>query len=227
MKGSDFYLRAYTTQENSGDSYANSTLASGINETWKKSEAWYGDYVAGFAGTYGVAALTAYGTALQTALATGKTPVEAITAANVAVASISASNYYAAARGNADNGRLLPGTPAFDAAAEDVKNRPIPGILAPASARKIGAKFQDRTAMYHAEGMYNLTKTFNDALEVIVGANFRNYALNSSGTIFALDESGKEFTITEFGGYVSLAKKMFDDKFKLPRRRGRSRRCGG
>ena len=215
LKGSDFYLRAYTTQENSGDSYANSTLASGINETWKKSEAWYGDYVAGFAGTYGVAALTAYGTALQTALATGKTPVEAITAANVAVASISASNYYAAARGNADNGRLLPGTPAFDAAAEDVKNRPIPGILAPASARKIGAKFQDRTAMYHAEGMYNLTKTFNDALEVIVGANFRNYALNSSGTIFALDESGKEFTITEFGGYVSLAKKMFDDKFKL------------
>lgn len=215
LKGSDFYLRAYTTQENSGDSYANSTLASGINETWKKSEAWYGDYVAGFAGTYGVAALTAYGTALQTAFATGKTPVEAITAANIAAAGINPSNYYAAARGNADNGRLLPGTPAFDAAAEDVKNRPIPGILAPASARKIGAKFQDRTAMYHAEGMYNLTKKFNDALEVIVGANFRNYALNSSGTIFALDESGKEFTITEFGGYVSLAKKMFDDKFKL------------
>ena len=215
LKGADFYLRAYTTQENSGDSYANSLLASGINETWKKSESWYGDYVAGFAGTYGVAALTAYGTALQTALATGKTPTDAVIAANTAVAGISATNYYGAARGNADRGRFLPGTPEFNVAADASKSRAIPGILAPASARAIGAKFNDKTAMYHGEGMYNLTKKFNDALEVIVGANLRSYNLNSNGTIFSLDESGKEFTITEFGGYVSLGKKIFDDKFKL------------
>ena len=215
LKGADFYLRAYTTQENSGDSYANSLLASGINEAWKKSESWYGDYVAGFAGTYGVAALTAYGTALQTALATGKTPTDAVIAANTAVAGISATNYYGAARGNADRGRFLPGTPEFNVAADASKSRAIPGILAPASARAIGAKFNDKTAMYHGEGMYNLTKKFNDALEVIVGANLRSYNLNSNGTIFSLDESGKEFTITEFGGYVSLGKKIFDDKFKL------------
>ncbi len=215
LKGADFYLRAYTTQENSGDSYANSLLASGINEAWKKSESWYGDYVAGFAGTYGVAALTAYGTALQTALATGKTPTDAIIAANTAVAGISATNYYGAARGNADKGRFLPGTTEFNAAADASKSRAIPGILAPASARAIGAKFNDKTAMYHGEGMYNLTKKFNDALEVIVGANLRSYNLNSNGTLFSLDESGKEFTITEFGGYVSLGKKLFDDKFKL------------
>lgn len=215
LKGADFYLRAYTTQENSGDSYANSLLASGINEAWKKSESWYGDYVAGFAGTYGVAALTAYGTALQTALATGKTPTEAVIAANTAVGGISATNYYGAARGNADKGRFLPGTPEFNAAADASKSRAIPGILAPASARAIGSKFNDKTAMYHGEGMYNLTKKFNDALEVIVGANLRSYNLNSNGTIFSLDESGKEFTITEFGGYVSLGKKLFDDKFKL------------
>ena len=215
LKGSNFYLRAYTTQENSGDSYANSLLASGINEAWKKSEAWYGDFVTGFAGTYGPAALTAYGNALGGALATGKTPTEAITAANTAVAAISPANYYGAARANADKGRFLPGTPEFNAAADDAKGRAIPGILAPASARKIGAKFNDKTALYHLEGMYNLTKNFNDVVEVIVGANYRNYALNSNGTIFSLDESGKEFTINEFGGYVSLGKKMFDDKFKL------------
>ena len=215
LKGADFYLRAYTTQENSGDSYANSLLASGINEAWKKSESWFGDYVAGFAGTYGLAALTAYGTALQTALATGKTPTDAVIAANTAVAGISATNYYGAARGNADKGRFLPGTPEFNAAADASKSRAIPGILAPASARAIGSKFNDKTAMYHGEGMYNLTKKFNDALEVIVGANLRSYDLNSNGTIFSLDESGKEFTITEFGGYVSLGKKLFDDKFKL------------
>jgi iron complex outermembrane recepter protein len=109
----------------------------------------------------------------------------------------------------------LPGTPEFNAAADAVKARAIPGILAPASARALGAKFNDATALYHAEGMYNLTKKFNNALEVIVGANLRSYALNSNGTIFAVDENGKEFSILEYGGYVSLGKTMFDDKFKL------------
>jgi iron complex outermembrane recepter protein len=223
LKGSDFYLRAYTTQENSGDSYANSLLAQGINEAWKKSETWYGDYVGGFAATYGATALGAYSTAFQTAvgnaLRAGQTQVQAITAgvtaATTAVAAISPSSFYGSARANADKGRFLPGTPEFNAAAEESKGRAIPGILAPASARKIGSKFNDKTGMVHLEGMYNLTKKFNDALEVIVGANYRNYGLNSAGTIFALDESGKEYSITEFGGYVSLGKKMFDDKFKL------------
>ncbi|MCU0469005.1 MAG: TonB-dependent receptor [Arcicella sp.] len=223
LKGADFYLRAYTTQENSGDSYANSTLASGINEAWKRSEAWYGDYVAGFAGSYGAAALGAYGTSFQTAFAAalraGQTQVQAftagVTAANTAVAGISPAAYYGTARANADRGRLLPGTPEFNAAADAVKSRAIPGIVAPASARALGAKFLDRTALYHLEGMYNLSKAFNNALEVVVGANFRSYDLNSNGTIFAKDENGKEFTITEFGGYVSLAKQMFNDKFKL------------
>ena len=223
LKGSDFYLRAYTTQENSGDSYANSLLSQGINEAWKKSEVWFGDFVAGFAGSYGAAALGAYGTGFQTgfanALRAGQSQAQAlgagVAAANAAVAAVSPASFYTPARANADRGRFLPGTPEFNAAAEESKNRAIPGILAPASARKIGSKFLDRTAMYHLEGMYNLTKTFNDALEVIVGANYRNYALNSSGTLFALDENGKEFGITEFGGYVSLGKKMFDDRFKL------------
>ena len=223
LKGSDFFLRAYTTQENSGDSYANTTLANGINETWKRSEAWYGDYVAGFAGTYGAAALGAYGAAFQTgfgnALRAGQTQAAAlgagVTAANAAVAAISPSSYYGSARANADAGRLLPGTPAFNAAADAVKSRAIPGILAPASARAIGAKFNDATALYHAEGMYNLTKKFNNALEVIVGANARTYDLNSGGTIFAKGDDGKEFNIFEYGAYVSLAKQMFDDKFKL------------
>jgi iron complex outermembrane recepter protein len=223
LKGSDFYLRAYTTQENSGDSYANSLLAQGINEAWKKSESWYGDFVGGFAGTYGATALGAYSTAFQTAvgnaLRAGQTQVQAITAgvtaATTAVAAINPASFYGSARANADRGRFLPGTPEFNAAAEESKGRAIPGILAPASARKIGSKFNDKTGMVHLEGMYNLTKKFNDALEVIVGANYRNYGLNSGGTIFALDESGKEYSITEFGGYVSLGKKMFDDKFKL------------
>jgi iron complex outermembrane recepter protein len=208
LKSSDFYLRAYTTQENSGDSYANTLLASGINEAWKKSEDWYGDYFAGLLGTYGGAALTAFGTGLKTGGLAG---------ASTALAGVNVASYFAAGRGNADKGRLLPGTPEFNSAAELIKNTPLPGrlLVADRKDRALGAKFLDKTAMYHAEGMYNLTKKFNDALEVIVGANYRNYSLNSSGTIFTLDPSGNEYNITEFGGYVSLGKKMFEDKFKL------------
>jgi iron complex outermembrane recepter protein len=208
LKGSDFYLRAYTTQENSGDSYANTLLASGINEAWKKSEDWYGDYFAGLLGTYGSAALGAFGTGLRTGGLAG---------ANAELAKFNVSSYFAQARGNADAGRLVPGTPAFNTAADLIKNTPLPGrlLVADKKDRALGAKFLDKTAMYHAEGMYNLTKKFNDALEVIVGANYRNYSLNSSGTIFTLDPSGNEYNITEFGGYVSLGKKMFEDKFKL------------
>ena len=223
LKGSNFYLRGYTTQENSGDSYANSLLASGINEAWKKSEDWYGDYFAGLLGTYGATALGTFGTQFRTAATAatiaGQSPAQVfaagLTAASTALAGINVANSFAFGRGNADRGRFLPGTPEFENAANDSKGRAIPGILAPASARKIGSKFNDKTAMYHLEGMYNLTQKFNDAVEVIVGANYRNYALNSGGTLFALDTDGKEFAITEYGGYISLGKKMFDDKFKL------------
>jgi iron complex outermembrane recepter protein len=209
LKSSDFYLRAYTTQENSGDSYANTLLASGLNEAWKKSEDWYGDFFAGIAGAYAPSALGA----IQTGLLSGG----GLTAINTELAKLNIASSFAVARGNADRGRLVPGTPEFNTAAELIKNTPLPGklLVADRKDRALGAKFLDKTAMYHAEGMYNLTKKFNDALEVIVGANYRNYSLNSSGTIFTLDPSGNEYNITEFGGYVSLGKKMFEDKFKL------------
>ena len=210
LKGSDFYLRAYTTQENSGDSYANSLLASGINEAWKKSEDWYADYFGGIAGAYGPLALGA----VQTGLLSGG----GLPAINTELAKLNVANSFAAARGNADRGRLIPGTPEFEAAANTIKDTPLPGKLLVANYkdRALGAKFKDATAMYHAEGMYNLTKKFNNALDVIVGANIRTYDLNSGGTLFALkDDKVSEFNILEYGAYVSLAKSMFDDKFKL------------
>jgi outer membrane receptor for ferrienterochelin and colicin len=88
---------------------------------------------------------------------------------------------------------------------EAIKNKPLPA----------GAKFTDKSALYHYEGMYNFTEKFNKKLEVIVGASYQVYALNSEGSLFALKADGSEFTINEFGGYVQVGKKMFADKFKL------------
>ncbi len=200
LKGSNFFLRAYTTQENSGDAYATGTLGQLINEAAKPSTAWYPEYFSTFAGL----ALANFGKVLQTTLAQTGNPT---TAVGTAIASTQASfpYYHGTARSVADATRLIPGTAGFNAAVEAIKGKALPQ----------GAKFTDKSALYHLEGMYNLTEKLNNKVEMIVGANYRQYALNSEGTLFALDDAGKEFTINEFGAYAQVAKKMFADKFKL------------
>ena len=201
LKGSNFFLRAYTTQENSGDAYATGTLGQLVNEAAKPSTAWYPDYFGAFAG----AALQNFGTVLATTLAQTGNPTAAIGNA-VATTQANFANYHAAARMTADGGRrLVPGTAAFNEAVAAIKNKALPA----------GAKFTDKSALYHYEGMYNFTEKLNKKLEMIVGASYQVYALNSEGSLFALKADGSEFTINEFGGYIQVGKKMFADKFKL------------
>lgn len=180
LRGANWFVRAYTTQERSGDAYAVGILANGINEAWKSSEQWYGEYVGAFvqARSGGLAADAAHG----------------------------------AARAFADRDRYLPGSPQFNQAKADVTSRPIPGtFLAP--PRRIGARFVDKTNLYHYEGSYTFKEiTFAD---FIAGANFRTYQLNSEGTLFATRENGDEFTINEFGGYVQGAKSILDERLRI------------
>lgn len=51
LRGSDFFLRAYTTQENSGQSYIADLTGVLINDQWKDNSSWFG--------TYGIAYLQA------------------------------------------------------------------------------------------------------------------------------------------------------------------------
>ena len=51
LRGSDFFLRAYTTQENSGQSYIADLTGVLINDQWKDNSEWFG--------TYGIAYLQA------------------------------------------------------------------------------------------------------------------------------------------------------------------------
>ena len=201
LKGSNFFLRAYTTQENSGDAYATGTLGQLVNEVATPSTSWYPSYFGAFAG----AALQNFGTVLETTLAQTGNPTAAIGNA-IATTQANFANYHAAARLAADGGRrLVPGTAGFNAAVEAIKNKALPA----------GAKFTDKSALYHYEGMYNFTEKLNKKLEMIVGASYQVYALNSEGSLFALKADGSEFSINEFGGYIQVGKKMFADKFKL------------
>jgi len=111
---------------------------------------------------------------------------------------------HAAARAAADTGRLIPGTAGFDSAFNQVVND---GDLT------TGAKFIDNTKFRHVNGNYNLAHLINDWADVQVGGSFREYELNSSGTIFT-DIDGP-ITYNEYGGYVQLQKKFLDERLKF------------
>jgi outer membrane receptor protein involved in Fe transport len=109
----------------------------------------------------------------------------------------------ATARSIADAGRFMPGTPEYKAAFDNAVHTSI---------KNGGAKFQDASDMYHFEGQYNFSDHIKWA-EVLVGASYRLYSLNSHGTIFA-DTSGT-IGISEVGGYAQVSRWVIDDLLKL------------
>ena len=169
LRGANFFLRAYTTQENSGDTYAANTLASLVN-----AQTTIPAYIQTFAGArlQGLSADQAHG------IARGAS--DALRAQNLA------------------NGR-------FAQLYDSLRAIPI---------SEGGAKFLDRTGLWHYEGMYNFSE-LTDVADILVGASFRRYALDSEGTLFALQDDGDEFTIDEWGTYLQVSKDLLDDKLDL------------
>lgn len=168
LKGSEFYVRAYNTRENSGDSYAANTLASLINQ-----QTYLSPYLNTFVG------------------------------ARLQGAGIDAS--HAAARVAANAAQPQPGTDAFNTLAGQIR-----GV----SIADGGAQFLDKSQMWHAEGSWDLSNRI-DWAEVVVGGNWRQFNLNSEGTLFALDNDGEEISFTEFGAYAQITKRLLEDKLKL------------
>ncbi|MDX1639620.1 MAG: TonB-dependent receptor, partial [Balneolaceae bacterium] len=79
-----------------------------------------------------------------------------------------------------------------------------------------GAKFLDKTGLWHAETKYNFSNIVDpEKVEFIAGANVRRYDLKSEGTLFALQADGDEFNIDEYGAYVQLSRDVIDNKLDL------------
>ena len=103
---------------------------------------------------------------------------------------------HAAGRATAETGRFLPGTPEFQAAFNKSINDPD---------LSTGSKFQDASKYYHADANYNFSHLI-DFADIQVGGSFREYSLNSSGTIYT-DRDGP-INYTEFGIYTQIQKKI-------------------
>lgn len=209
LRGDNFFVRGYTTRENSGDAHALGVLGSLISQQYLLAAIPMG------APTFLNQAFTQYAGALlqgyQGAMAQGADHATAIgVGQNIANAHLAANNVAwmrdaMAPALAASDARFLPGGTDFESTIADIRTRAIPA----------GANFLDRTNMYHAEGMFNFKNQIDpEVLELLVGANYRIYDLNSEGTLFTLDQNGKEFDIHEYGAYVQAARN-FNDVFKL------------
>lgn len=178
FKAKNWMLRGYTTQENAGDSYIGDAVGSFINEAYSPSSTqWLPTYIGTFSETR-----------RQTQ----------------AQSDITIHNN---ARAIADANRLIPGTAAFKAAADKIKNTPVnkPG----------GAKFLDKSDLYAAEAQLNVSEVgnFSNVVEVLAGTSWKQWVMNSQGTIFA--DTVQALRVNEYGGYVQLKKKLFNDVLTL------------
>ncbi|WP_066222345.1 TonB-dependent receptor [Formosa haliotis] len=101
-----------------------------------------------------------------------------------------------AARAVADQGRLVPGTKEFEDAFNTVTSNPD---------LNSGSQFKDASKYYHSDANYNFGHLL-DWAEIQVGGSFRQYDLNSSGTIYT-DTDGP-IKYSEMGFYTQLQKKF-------------------
>ena len=176
LRGDNFTVRAYTTQERSGKSYTAGLATIYLNEAWKDSRTWFGQYAGAYAQARGAG--------------------QADAAAQVT------------ARGVADQGRPAPGSDAFNTLYNAVSTGSI--------ATGKGGAFEDNSNLYHAEGVYNFKNQIK-VVDVLVGANVRQYQLASNGTLFADQVEGRngKIKITEYGAFIQASKSLFADHLKL------------
>lgn len=172
LRNPNFFIRAYTTQEDAGDSYAANTLASLVNQ-----QLYLPNYLEGF-----------------------------ITAR---LAGQNYENSHSFARNFADDRQPTPDDEAFKDAAETIRNTPI---------SEGGAKFLDKSDLYHLEGFYNFDNVIDPAtVQLVGGVNVRRYALQSEGTLFAYKNvaSEEEYNIDEWGAFVQAGKQIMDGNLDL------------
>ncbi len=167
LNNKNWMFRAYTTQENAGQSYNLSATTQVFNEAWKPSggnTGWYAQY----------------GQAYLNYKLSGMSDIDAHTAA----------------RAVADIGRPVVGTPEFDRLYNTIRKLPVPQ----------GGALLDKSDLYNVEANYNLSSFTKSVADILIGADFRKYSLNSQGTLFA-DYNGP-IGIKEYGVYAQAAREI-------------------
>lgn len=200
-----FFLRAYVTNENAGNSYDAYFTALILQDSVKSNFDWYDDYVnylvsnnvfnefknyPGFPKAADFPVYTDYLASINPFLLNNYYD--------------SLTLYHGQAANFANANMFMPGTNAFDGAVADI-NSSLP------NGPRRGSRFYDKSALYHVHGEY---KFAINTFQFTSGGNFRQYLPNSRGTIFS-DTSTTLIRNSEFGLYSGVEKKLASDQLKL------------
>ena len=117
---------------------------------------------------------------------------------------VSEEQAHIAARQFAEMGRLEPGTAEFQQAFEEVTTNP--DLLT-------GSQFRDASQLRHVDANYNFTHLTGEIAEIQVGGSYRQYRLNSFGTIFT--DNDDPIRYSEYGIYTQVQKKFIDERLKF------------
>ncbi|MEQ8629136.1 TonB-dependent receptor [Ekhidna sp.] len=191
LRADNFFVRAYGTFENSGDSYITEFLALKMNDNRS------GGGVSTWLATYGV-------NYLEYLNQQGYDPgdIAALRQSDPSAALLVDQAAHQYARGQNDN-NYFPLDPVEQAAEfERIKNEELDGTI------PFGPKFSDATKMYQADAQYDF-KNQIDAVELQVGASYRIFDLRSDGTIFPDQDGGIQ--INEYGAFAQVARRVTDN----------------
>ena len=205
LKHPNWFIRSFTTQEDAGEAYSATLTPIYMNEAWKRSydpnnpaDSWYPQYTQSFI----MQAVPVFQQKFMESINAGKSQQDAMADAQNAVLS-NAQQFHVGARAFADRDRPIPGSPEFKQIFDAVRKVPIPN----------GGLFVEKSQLWMTEGQYNLSNLVKVA-DVIVGANYKKYILDSDGTLF-IDKPGHPITFNEVGAYAQVTKKLLNDVLTL------------
>ena len=210
-KKDDFFIRAYATNEDAGNSYDAVLTAFLMQDAASDDWDWYNRYRGYWTSniTDQVRALdpnVIWEPQLGATLDIGA--IDSVVAANpeqMAIWHDEAEDY--ANQEHGDLGGALayfePGTARFDSLLNDITSK--------TSFLEGGSRIQDQSSLYHLHG----EKIFNsDFAKFTVGANGRIYTPRSEGALFS-DTGGIRIINREFGIYAGMEKRFKDDEWIL------------
>jgi len=232
LKGKKWFIRAYATNEDAGNSYDAVFTALLLQRKMKPDDRWFADYSGYWTQTVmpKIKSIPGYMDAYNQTFAIGNSNTnpnfqhQMDSLLNVMESLIppdSLKKWHQEARAYADGvgnpffefkPRLEPGTQAF----KDSLNK----IIHTSNFNDGGSKLVDHSALYHVQGEYKFTPKIMD---ITVGASYRIYIPNSEGSIFSdtlkdasRPELGRVYiSVYEVGGYTLLEKKILADRLKI------------
>lgn len=235
-KPDKFFLRAYSTQEDAGQSYDAVFTAFRLNELANNNNDWSRDYRNFWSGAVPLNVPNAYPGGMVSKLQTlpgfpvyqpglpgDQNPYFPALDAFLNQPNVrdSLAIWHQWARDYADSrgkGYYAPGSERFQQAFDSITSR---------KTTEGGTRFFDKSALYHVHGEYKFTPKW---FEITTGGNIRWYRPYSEGTIFSdtasvkisnidgvekRDTVYKQIQTYEYGLYVGLEKKLWSERIKL------------